>query len=163
MPKIEGEHTQQFYINVNSIVRELLKMDILIINKKASNEVLHLIKSTLNCKDRQAKLYLKEARKEILRVSEIDKKEALRQALQDRHFLILQGKKDNDYKHVHSVMIDRDKLRGLYVDETKTTGEVTIKNIDLSKFTEHGLERLKRGDKIEEVLMDPKAVKADNV
>jgi hypothetical protein len=36
-----------------------------------------------------------------------------------------------------------------------------MKNVDMSKFTEHGLERLKRGDTIEEVLMDPKAVKVE--
>jgi len=41
--------------------------------------------------------------------------------------------------------------------ENKT--DLTIKNIDLSKFTEYGLERLKRGDEIESVLLDPKSIK----
>lgn len=163
MPKIPNKHTTQFYLNLNNIIRELLKNDILFTNKQATKEATKIIRNTLNVAQRQANKYLEAARKEIARLSEVEAKEAISQALRDRHYIILQAKKDNNLKLALSAMQDRDKLKGLYVDETKTTGEVTIKNIDLSKFTEHGLERLKRGDKIEEVLMDPKAVKIDNV
>lgn len=161
MPKTKDKNTTQFYINVNGIVRELLKNDILFTTESASKESLRLIRDSLGVSQRQANRYLKAAREEILKVSRTEVKEALDQALRDRHFIVLQAKKENDLKMALEAMKDRDKLKGLYVENIKS--EMTIKNIDLSKFTEHGLERLKRGDKIEEVLIDPRAVKVDNV
>lgn len=159
---VEQKHIKQrdqFFINVNNIVRELLKNDILFTNGSATKEAIRLIMNSLGRSQRQATRYLKAAREEILKVSKADTKEALQQELRDRHFLILQSKKDGDYKLALESMKDRAKLRGLYIDTTK--GEMTIKNVDMSKFTEFGLERLKRGDTIEDVLMDPKAVKAE--
>lgn len=42
------------------------------------------------------------------------------------------------------------------------SGETTVKNIDMNLFTDYGLERLKRGDNLEDVLMDPKSIKRQN-
>ena len=130
MPKIEGKHTDQFYINVNNIVRELLKNDILLANKQAASEAIRLIKKSLDLEDRQAKDYLKAARKEILRITEIGKKEALTQALGDRHFLVLQAKKENDLKMAFEAMKDRDRLKGLYEDKIIHSGEVAVTFIE---------------------------------
>lgn len=159
MPRTRNKNTTQFYINVNNIVRELLKNDILFTTESASKESLRLIRSSLGVSQRQADRYLQAARLEIRKITECEAKDALDQAFRDRHFIVLQSKKDGDLKLALEAMKDRDKLKGLYVDTTKS--EVTVKNIDLSKLTEHGLERLKRGDKIEEVLMDSKAVKVE--
>lgn len=126
MPAIEKEHTEQFYINVNNIVRELLRNDILYTNRSATNEAIALIKKSLGLEERQAKSYLKAARKEIQKITEVQKKEAINQALRDRHYLVLQAKKENDHKLTLAVMQDRDKLRGLYEDKIIHSGEVAV-------------------------------------
>lgn len=126
MPKIDKEHTEQFYINVNNIVRELLRNDILYTNRSATNEAIALIKKSLGLEERQAKSYLKAARKEIQKITEVQKKEAINQALRDRHYLVLQAKKENDHKLTLAIMQDRDKLRGLYEDKIIHSGEVAV-------------------------------------
>lgn len=47
-------------------------------------------------------------------------------------------------------------------EKTESNDVVTVKNIDMSQFTEYGLEKLKRGEKIEDVLLDPKSLKPAN-
>jgi len=76
------KQTAQFKINVNNIVVLLLKNNTLFNQKSATRESVCLIMNTLGLKQRQAKIYLKEAREEILKVSEILKENAIKQAIE---------------------------------------------------------------------------------
>lgn len=76
------KQTTQFKINVNNIVVLLLKNNTLFNQKSATKESVCLIMNTLGLKQRQAKIYLKEAREEILKVSEILKENAIKQAIE---------------------------------------------------------------------------------
>lgn len=167
----DDKHTEIVWSRIDSVVALILENE-RYYQSKRNKELCEIVMKTFKIAERQAYKYIGEAKKEIRRIGQADKKKAFVRAIRDREFLLQKAKgtkkgesfvEKPDYKLALEIVKDRDKLFGLYVEETKTTGEVTIKNIDLSKFTEHGLERLKRGDKIEEVLMDPKAVKVDNV
>lgn len=76
------KQTDQFKINVNNIVVMLLKNNTLFNKSSATRESVSLIMNSLGCKQRQAKLYLKAARQEILKVSEILKENAIKQAIE---------------------------------------------------------------------------------
>jgi hypothetical protein len=165
--KTSREHSDIVWARIDSVVTLILE-NARYMHAKRSGELAQIVMKNFSLQERQAKYYVSEAKKEIRRIGVSDKKKAFVRAIQDREFLFQKAKgtkKDNkvlekpDYKLALEIVKDRDKLFGLYVDETK--GEMTIKNVDMSKFTEYGLERLKRGDKIEDVLMDPKAVKGE--
>jgi len=76
------KQTDQFKINVNNIVVLLLKNNTLFNQRSATRESICLIMNILGLKQRQAKLYLKAAREEILKVSEILKENAIKQAIE---------------------------------------------------------------------------------
>lgn len=168
--KIEGGHTDIVWSRVDSVVTLILENE-RYFHAKRNAELISIVMKTFSVADRTAQRYIQEAKKEIRRLGQAEKKKAMLRALRDREFLFqrAKGTKDKtgklvekpDYKLALEIVKDRDKILGLYVDEVKQTGEMTMKNVDMSKFTEHGLERLKRGDTIEEVLMDPKAVKVE--
>ena len=61
--------------------------------------------------------------------------------------------------HLEAVK-DRDKLLGLYIDKQKS--ETITKNIDMSRFTEFGLEQLAKGVDIQAVMLDPRAYRVMN-
>lgn len=158
--KSDGDHRPIYYAKVDKVVQLLLETN-QYLKSKSNSEFIDKVKKELNCQERQAKQYISEAKKEIRQLLKTKKEKAFAKVIQDLELIRLRNKSgDNDKLFLETVKYYA-KMNGLEIDETKTTGEVTIKNIDLSKFTEHGLERLKRGDKIEEVLMDPKAVKVE--
>jgi len=75
------KQTDQFRINVNNIVVMLLKNNTLFSERSATKESVKLIMGSIGLKERQAKFYLKAARKEILKVSEIQKNDAIFKSL----------------------------------------------------------------------------------
>jgi len=163
----EKEHSDIVWARIDSVVTLILE-NARYMHSKRNGELTQIVMKNFSLQERQSKYYVSEAKKEIRRIGVADKKKAFVRAIQDREFLLQKAKgtkKENkvvekpDYKLALEIVKDRDKLFGLYVEETK--GEMTIKNVDMSKFTEYGLERLKRGDNIEDVLMDPKAVKVE--
>ena len=168
--KNETEHTDLIWSRIDAVVNLILEND-KYYQAKRNKELVDTVMKKFEVAERTARRYVAEAKKEVRRVGSADKKKAFVKAMRDREFLLQKAKglKDPkggfsekpDYKLALEIVKDRDKLHGLYVDEIKQTGEMTMKNIDMSKFTEHGLERLKRGDKVEEVLMDPKSVKME--
>ena len=168
----KAKHKDIVWARIDSIVSLILENE-RYLQSKRNVELTNIVMERFGVRDRMARQYISEAKREIRRIGVADKKKAMVKALRDREYLLQKAKgiKDAkghyidkpDHKLALEIMKDRDKLAGLYVDEVKNTGEVTIKNIDMSKFTDYGLERLKRGDKVEAVLMDPKAVKVDNV
>lgn len=172
MPNLrnESEHTDIVWSRIDAVVNLILEND-KYFQAKRNGELVEIIMQKYDVKQRQAQKYVAEAKKEVRRIGKADKNKAFVKAIRDREFLLQKAKgvknaqgnytEKPDYKLALEIVKDRDKLNGLYVDEVKQTGEITMKNIDMSKFTEHGLERLKRGDKVEEVLMDPKSVKSE--
>lgn len=161
--KTDGKkHRDIFYAKVDKVVILLLETD-QYLKSRASSELVRKVEKELNCQNTQARNYVSEAKKEIRRILKIKKENAFAKVIRDLELIRIRNKNgDNDKLFLETVKYYA-KMNGLEIDETKTSGEITIKNIDLSKFTEHGLERLKRGDKIEEVLIDPRAVKVENV
>jgi hypothetical protein len=109
--------------------------------------------------DLTAQSYISEAKREVRKISRLKKDKAFAKAIRDREFIIAKAKAEEDYKLALDAIKDRDKLLSLY-DEVKPQ-EITVKNIDMNRFTEFGLERIKKGDKIEEILLDPKSVKQE--
>lgn len=164
----DDKRSEIVWARIDSVVTLILE-NTRYMHSKRSAELVKVVMKNFELSERQSQRYVAEAKKEIRRLGVPDKKRAFIRAIQDREFLLqkAKGTKDKngrmsekpDFKLALEIVKDRDKLFGLYVDETK--GEMTIKNVDMSKFTEYGLERLKRGDKIEDVLMDPKAVKGE--
>lgn len=173
MPRLTEDkegHTDIVWSRIDAVIGLILEND-KYLQSKRNPELVETVMNKFNIAQRMAEYYVSEAKKEIRKIGKADKLKAFAKAIRDREFLLQKAKglKDKtgrftekpDYKLALEILKDRDKLFGLYVDEVKQTGEVTMKNIDMSKFTEHGLERLKRGDKVEEVLMDPKSVKSE--
>jgi hypothetical protein len=124
---------------------------------KINNELIVEVIKRFGVNDVSAQNYITEAKREVRKIPRLKKDKAFAKAIRDREFIIAKAKGDEDYKLALDAIKDRDKLLSLY-DEIKPQ-EITVKNIDMNRFTEFGLERLKRGDKIEEVLLDPKSIK----
>lgn len=153
-------HSPIYYAKVDKVVQLLLETN-QYLKSKSTSELIEKVKDELGCQDRQAKQYILEAKKEIRQLLKTKKEKAFNKVIQDLELLRLRNKSgENDKLFLETVKYYA-KMNGLEIDETKTTSEMTVKNIDLSRFTEHGLERLKRGDKVEDVLIDPKAVKVE--
>lgn len=158
--KSETKHRDIFWAKVDKVVIILLENE-QFLKSRALSETVKKVEKELNCLNTQARVYLAEAKKEVRRILRIRKEKALDKVLGDLELIRLRNKGgDNDKLFLETVKYYA-KMNALEIDETKTTGEVTVKNIDLSKLTEYGLERLKRGDKIEDVLSDSKSIKVE--
>lgn len=144
---------------VDEVVKLLLR------NKKyleanRGAELRKRVAKMFNLSERSAHDYINLAKEDLKRITEADKEIALQRALLDREYLIERAKgirgKDGKYKVrpndklLLEVFKDREKLLGLYFDSVKN--EMTIKNIDLSCFTEEGLAELVKGRDIYEVM-----------
>lgn len=156
--KPEKLHTEIYYAKIDQVVVLLLSTD-QYLKSKANSQFIEAVKDELGCQDRQAKQYISEAKKEIRNILKLKKEKAFNKVVQDLELIRRRNKDgENDKLFLETVKYYA-KMNGLEIDETK--GEMTVKNVDMSKMTEYGLERLKRGDKIEDVLMDSKAIKAE--
>lgn len=164
----QDEHTQFFWTRVDSVVVLILEND-KYLQSKRNVELTKTIIEQFSVSDRTAQRYIAEAKKAVRRLGLEKRDKAFDKAIRDREFLFQKAKgtkgKDGkyidepDYKLALEVVKDRDKIKGLYIEEIKHSGEITVKNIDYSKFTDYGLERLKKGDPVEQVMIDPKSVK----
>lgn len=160
MPKITSgeEHTDLIFTRIDEVVQIILKND-RYIQAQRKPELMKTVMGQFNVSVRTAERYISEAKKEIKKMGKDNKSRAFKRAIRDREFIVSEAKTKDDLKLALEAMKDRDKLNGLYVDEVKQTGELTMKNVDMSKLTEYGLERLKRGDRVEDVLSDSKSIK----
>lgn len=161
MPKINSPHTDQYWVRVDSVINLILSND-RFLQSRRNKELTNTVKEKFNISTRMAQQLISDARKEVKTLGRKNSKKALEKAIRDRELLFskVKGNLNDNFKAVSialEVLQDRDKLLGLYSEVIKS--ESTVKNIDLSNLTEYGLERLKNGDKIEEVLMDEKSVK----
>jgi hypothetical protein len=159
MPAIEDEHTKKFYMCVDAVVNIMFEND-RYLHSKRSKELSKIVAEQIKCSIRTAERYIAEAKKEIRKIGRLKKEEAFIKSIRDLEFLLSKTKngKNPDYKRALEVIKERNKVYGLYAVEEKPK-EITSKNIDMSLFTDYGLERLKRGDSVEDVLLDPKSLK----
>ncbi len=158
MPKIENEHTDLYYLRVDQVVVLILSNE-RFLHSKRSKELTAIVKKKFGCEERTAEYYIADAKKVVRSIGKKNIEKSFRRAVRDREYVIAISKDKKDLRIALEAMKDRDKLCGLYIEETKQTGEMTVKNIDMSQFTEFGLEKLKRGEKLEDVLLDPKSLK----
>lgn len=152
---IEG-HTVTFWLRVDAVIELVLKNPNYYLQSKRTESLVEMVKNQLKVEDRQAKDYIKEAKKLIKKITTDNLVEAKKKAIMDREALLLEA---NTVKDKLEVLKDRDDLKGLYTNKSTEKSEVTVKNIDMSQFTEYGLEKLKRGELLEDVLLDPKSLK----
>lgn len=164
--KIREKHSDVFYARVDRVVILLLENDHYM-KSKANAELTAKVAELFNCQERQAQNYIGAAKREMRRLGKEKKEAAFRKVIKNLELVMIRARgkstkelPEPDNKLFLETIKYYAKLNGLEVDEVKQTGEMTMKNIDMSNFTDHGLERLKRGDSVEEVLMDPKSVKA---
>lgn len=163
-----GKHTDYYYSRLDQIVLLILENDHYM-KTKANRELTDKVCELLNCGDRQAQHYIADARREIKRLGKEKKEAAFRKVVKHLELVMIRARGESNAKlenpdnklYLETIKYYA-KINGLEVEETKTTGEITLKNVDMSQLTEYGLERVKRGDRIEEVLMDPKSRKQEN-
>ncbi len=161
MPKISNKHTDLFYTHVDETKMEILKNKEFQGSKKNRTLTKH-IRELFDCSPRTATRYIAEARSSIRDATKIKSDKIFKKALRDEDFMITGALIRGDLKLAHEGMKERNKLQGLYVEKIEQSGSLTMKNIDMSQFTEYGLERLKRGDAPEEVMLDPKSLKRND-
>jgi len=168
MPKILEKHTNKFWMRVDQIISLLLEHP-RYLQSKRNTEIIEQLKEKFAIEERTAYRYLEQAKREIRRIGKLKTHEAIAQALRDREYLLnkTRGERDKegnwltepDLRLHLEVLRDRDKLLGLYEERVRQTGDVVFKNIDLTRFTEYGLELISKGTPVEEVLKDPAAMK----
>ena len=165
MPKVTDKEALQKttvnWLRVDSIAALLLEND-RYLESKRSHELISMIMEKFNLQERQAWEYIKEARKLVKGMGNKDLIRNFKKAVRDRENLWNKAMAANDYRLALEVAKDRDRILGLYAERIIHTGTVTNKNIDLNRFSEYGLERIARGESIEEVLLDPRALIENN-
>ena len=145
---------------VDAVVLLMLQNDKFVtsVNKKRDKELRELVEANLGISARQAQRYIKEAREHILSMNDREKPEWLGKAVRRRELMIIETMKAKDYRTAHTIEKDLSELLGLYPDK-KVQQETTNYDVDLSKFTEKGLERIKHGDNPKEVMLDPESIR----
>ncbi|MAT59850.1 MAG: hypothetical protein CMF23_17890 [Ignavibacteriae bacterium] len=148
MPKTKNPHTDLIYMRIDAVVNLVLEND-RYTQKKRETELRDIVANKFGVSKRTALRYIKEALREINKLGKPNHKKAFEKAIRDREFLFqkAKGSKDGngnyiikpDYKLALEIVKDRDKLFGLYVDEVKHSGTISINNIDLSKLTDEQL------------------------
>ncbi len=128
---------------------------------KNLKELIVEIKNKYSVGQRQAYRYLKSANQKVLDIKLRDTEKNLDRALIDREYLLRKAKTANDNKLLLEVMKDRDRLLGLYIERSKT--DISFRQVEMGNFTDHGLERLARGEDIADVMQDPLSYKLINV
>lgn len=138
---------------------------------KRQKELSELVSQKFEVSIRTAQRYIAAAKADIKSMTSSKTEVALERAIMDRELLLVKAKgiwNENkkqfdippDYWLFLEAAKDRDKLLGLYVDKQKS--EMISKNVDMSRFTEFGLEQLAKGVDIQIVMLDPRAYRIDN-
>lgn len=166
MPKITDfekalKKTTVNWLRVDAIAAMILEND-RYLEAKRSSELISMIMERFNLQERQAWEYIKYARKLVQSIGNKDLSANFRKAVRDRENLWKKAIDREDYRLALEVVKDRDRILGLYAERIIHTGTVTNKNIDLNRFSEYGLERIARGENIEEVMLDPRALIDNN-
>lgn len=176
MPTIDDpdkeKKTERIWQRVDAVSQLLCENDLYMQNHRSA-ELCEVIMEKYEVSKRTAQRYISEARKEVNKLGKSNKKKAFARGIRDRQYLFqnakmgLKDKSGNyitkpNHKLALEIIKDREDLIGLYTQNIKSSGEVTVKNVDMSMFTEYGLDKLKRGELLENVLLDPKSLKQNN-
>lgn len=138
---------------------------------RRQKELSELVSQKFEVSIRTAQRYIAAAKADIKSMTSSKTEVALERAIMDRELLLVKAKgiwNENkkqfdippDYWLFLEAAKDRDKLLGLYVEKQKS--EMISKNVDMSRFTEFGLEQLAKGVDIQIVMLDPRAYRIDN-
>lgn len=142
--KLKDEHTDIVWTRVDAVVNLILEND-RYMQSKRNSELTKSVMEKFKLAERTAQRYISEAKKEIRKLSQADKKNAFAKAMHDREYLLQKAKfglKDEqnnfiikpDLALALDVVKDRDKLHGLYIDKINVNGEIRTKP-DLSGLT----------------------------
>lgn len=141
------------------------------LDSRRHKELSQLVADKFDISIRTAQRYIAAAKADIKSMVTSKTESALERAIMDRELLLVKSKGvwnekkkqfdiPPDYWLFLEAAKDRDKLLGLYVDKQKS--EMVTKNIDMSRFTEFGLEQLAKGVDIQIVMLDPRAYRVEN-
>lgn len=182
MPQIKNKKTTNILSKIDITACIILENHQKWLKKgtKTTAELVKRIREEFGISKRTAERYIEEARKQIrtLLIKQRDKK--LDKAILDREFVVNKGKlllaqlenEENEenknisfatkkkllidaVKVILDASKDRDKLNELYIERNENTNF----DIDVTELTDHGLERIKRGDDPRQVILDPKSRK----
>jgi len=148
MPKINGKNSDILWARVDAVVSLILEND-RYMQSKRNAELTDLVSEKFDISIRQAQRYIAEAKKEIKRLSGLNKEENYAKAIRDREYLYHKAitpsfifNKDAKDKNGNYIMVsdlklalevakDRDKILGLYEDKITLEGNVN-NHIDFS-------------------------------
>ncbi len=161
---------QIIWSRVDAVVNLILE-NTRYLDGKRHKELSQLVSDKFQVSVRTAQRYIAAAKADIKSMTSGKTETALERALMDRELLLVKAKGvwnekkkqfdiPPDYWLFLEAAKDRDKLLGLYVDKQKS--EMVTKNIEMSRFTEFGLEQLAKGVDIQIVMLDPRAYRIEN-
>ncbi|MEW6507198.1 MAG: hypothetical protein AB1432_05575 [Bacteroidota bacterium] len=151
--KTDKEHTEFVWTRVDAVVNLILEND-RYMQSKRNPELTKTVMDKFNLASRTAHRYISEAKKEIRKLGQSNKKKAFERAIRDREYLFQKSKngiKDEqnlyvtkpDLKLALEVVKDRDKLNGLYVDQIEHSGTIDLTSFNISSLTDDQLQKLK--------------------
>jgi hypothetical protein len=147
------KHTDIVWARIDAVVNLILEND-RYFQAKRNKELCQTVMEKFAVEERQAQRYIREAKKEIKKIGQSDKQQAYIQAIRDREFLFSKAKqpfKDEqgriirapDYEYALDVIKDRDRIKGLYIEQVQIASTVSekadltgIKTSDLYKLIE---------------------------
>jgi len=126
MPKTTEQHTDIYYARVDAVVLLILKND-KYMQSKRNGELTDIVKEQFGLGDvKQAQRYIRDAKAEIRRLGKAKKEKAFARAMRDREYIIIANKGTDD-RLALDAMKDRDKIFGLYVDESNVNFNASVK------------------------------------
>lgn len=171
MPKVtkhknveESKHTMQYWGRVGSIVEFILN-NTEYYKRNKYQALVNWVKNEYNVQERQAKRYITDAkaeikdvissrREQVVEFTVVQYKKILREC-----FTSASGREKHRYlKLALETLKDQNELLNLYPEKSVKQDNVNY-DVDMNKFTEKGLERLKRGDDPREIMLDPDSVR----
>jgi len=157
MPVIrDDEHTDIVWSRVDAVVSLILENS-RYLESKRNGELNEKVMEKFDVSERTAQRYVAMAKREVRRIGKENKEKAFLRAIRDREYLLGKTKK-HDAKLALEIMKDRDKLFGLYSENVNHSGALTVKNVDMSRFTDLGLQRIAAGEPVEKVMLDPACI-----
>lgn len=160
--KMDSRYRIEYWVKCHIVINFILENP-LFYQRGRYKALIKWVEKKLAVGERQAKRYISDARKEITKIFSSKTDEAIKITLIFYQRIIndclnATDKKEKYLRLALETIKEQNKLLGLYPDK-KIQSENINYEFDLSKLTEKGLERIKRGDDPREVLMDTESLK----
>lgn len=149
-------HTPTFWIRVDAVI-ELIVKNRNYLQSKRTESLVTTVMNQLNVESRQAKEYIKYAKKGVKIHSTGNLAKVKESAILDREALLLEVKDDPKLKL--EIMKDRDNIKGVYVNKIDHNVEISLKNIDIKNLPETFLQRIANGENPQLVISEYNAIK----